>query len=322
MQTTTRAATRVAVVAGGAGFLGAALIRRLLHDGAGVLCIDNFSTGRRAAIAPLLEHPNFRLVEADVRALPPLPGPPPTEIWNLACPASPTAWQADPAFVLTTCVNGTAALLALAATHGARLLHASTSEVYGDATTDPQHEDDAGRVDCTGPRACYQEGKRAAETLCAIAREQGQDVRVARLFNTYGPFMRADDGRVVAAFVAAARAGDPLQLHGDGAQTRCFCFIDDMLDGLLALMALADAPPPVNLGSDVAITMRELAALVIRVAGSTSRIETTSARPDDPRRRRPGLSRARTLLGWTPRVSLEDGLARCVGVSAPPVMIG
>jgi UDP-glucuronate decarboxylase len=322
MQATTLPAARVALVAGGAGFLGSALIQRLLHHGASVLCIDNFSTGRRAALAPVLAHPRFRLVEADVRALPALPGPPPTEIWNLACPASPTAWQADPAFVLTTCVNGTAALLALARMQGARLLHASTSEVYGDAASDPQHEDDAGRVDCTGPRACYQEGKRAAETLCAIARAQGQDVRVARLFNTYGPGMRQDDGRVVAAFVAAARAGAPLTLHGDGTQTRCFCFIDDMLDGLLALMARAGPPPPVNLGSDTAISMRDLALLVVRLAGSTSRIEATPARPDDPRRRRPGLSRARALLGWAPRVALEDGLARCIGVSAPPVTIG
>jgi UDP-glucuronate decarboxylase len=322
MQATPRPASRVALVAGGAGFLGSALIQRLLHDGAGVLCVDNFSTGRRAALAPMLAHPRFRLVEADVRALPALPGPSPTEVWNLACPASPTAWQTDPAGVVTTCVTGTAALLALAATHGARLLHASTSEVYGDAASDPQHEDDAGRVDCTGPRACYQEGKRAAETLCAIARAEGKNVRVARLFNTYGPFMRADDGRVVAAFVAAARAAQPLALHGDGAQTRCFCFIDDMLDGLLALMALPEAPPPVNLGSDAAVSMRELALLVIRLADSSSRIETTAARPDDPRRRRPGLSRARTLLGWAPRVTLDDGLARCIRVSAPPLTIG
>lgn len=313
---------RVALVAGGAGFLGSALIQRLLHDGASVLCIDNLSTGRVAALAPLHQHSNFRFIEADVRALPALPGPPPTEIWNLACPASPTAWQADPAGVVTTCVNGMASLLALAHTHGARLLHASTSEVYGDATADPQREDDCGRVDCTGPRACYQEGKRAAETLCAIARQQGQDVRVARLFNTYGPGMREDDGRVVAAFIAAARAGKPLPLHGDGTQTRCFCFIDDMLDGLLALMARPEAPPPVNLGSDVAVSMRELAALVVRLVGSASTIQAGPGRPDDPRRRRPDLARARTLLGWAPRVALAEGLARCIGISAPPVTIG
>jgi UDP-glucuronate decarboxylase len=303
---------RVALVAGGAGFLGAALCARLLREGAFVVCLDNLWTGRREAIAPLLGHRRFQFVLGDVRALPALPGPLPTEIWNLACPASPTVWPRDPAGVLTTSVQGTHALLALAAASGARLLHASTSEIYGDPAGPRQHEDDPGRVHCTGPRACYQEGKRAAEALCAIAREAGQDVRVARLFNTYGPGMRADDGRVVPAFVAAALAGSPLLLHGDGSQTRCFCFIDDMLDGLCGLMALPTCPPPVNLGSDAPVSMRALALLVQDLAGSPALLESTAARPDDPRHRCPDLTRARRLLGWAPLVGLRQGLAACL----------
>jgi UDP-glucuronate decarboxylase len=323
------AGARVVLVAGGAGFLGAALCARLLREGAWVTALDNLWTGRRAAIDPLLGHARFRFVQGDVRALPALPGPPPTEIWNLACPASPTAWSRDPTGVLMTSVLGTQALLALAQEAGARLLHASTSEIYGDTAAPRQHEDDPGRVNCTGPRACYQEGKRGAEALCSIAREAGQDVRVARLFNTYGPGMREDDGRVVPAFVAAARAGNALVLHGDGSQTRCFCFVDDMLDGLQRLMALPGSPPPLNLGNDAPVSMRTLAELVLDLAGGGAGLAFAPARPDDPRHRRPDLGRARRLLGWAPGIGLRQGLAACLAkapvqerAAEPEVTIG
>jgi UDP-glucuronate decarboxylase len=299
-----------ALVAGGAGFLGAAVCARLLAQGRAVVCLDDFSTGTEAAVAPLAASPRFRLVRADVRQAPDIAA---SEIWNFACPADPTVWPRDPAFVLTTAFIGTERLLQLAARHGATFLQASTSEVYGDPELHPQPETYAGRVDCTGPRACYEEGKRAAETLCAIERARGGDVRVARLFNAYGPGMRADDGRAIPAFVSAALAGHPLVLFGDGSQTRSFCFIDDILDGLFALMALPAAPDgPVNLGGGEETTLRDLALLVRELAGSAAPIVEAPGRPDDPRRRRPDLARARALLGFAPRIGLAEGVRRTI----------
>lgn len=299
-----------ALVAGGAGFLGSALVARLLAAGRAVVCLDDFSTGISGAVAPFLDRPGFRLVRGDVRDPPDIAA---TEVWNLACPADPTWWPRDPGFVTTTAVIGTFRLLALAARHGARLLQASTSEVYGDPEIHPQPESYAGRVDCTGPRACYEEGKRAAEALCADALRAGQDVRVARLFNAYGPGMRADDGRAIPAFVGRALAGRPLKLFGDGSQTRSFCFVDDMLDGLLALMALP-APPdgPVNLGTEEEVTLAGLARLVLATAGSAAPVVHAAGRAHDPRRRRPDLARARQLLGFAPRIGLAEGLRRVV----------
>ena len=300
----------VALVAGGAGFLGAAVCARLLARGHDVVCLDDFSTGTEGAIAAFAADPRFRLVRADVRDPPDIAA---DQVWNFACPADPTVWPRDPDFVLSTAATGTERLLRLAARHGARFLQASTSEVYGDPEIHPQPETYAGRVDCTGQRACYEEGKRAAEAFCAIARRRGADVRVARLFNAYGPGMRADDGRAVPAFVSAALAEKPLVLFGDGSQTRSFCFVDDILDGLFALMDLPTAPDgPLNLGSETETTLRQLAVLVCELAGSSVAITEAPGRPDDPRRRRPDLARARALLGFAPRVNLSEGLRRTI----------
>jgi UDP-glucuronate decarboxylase len=303
-----------ALVAGGAGFLGSAVCTRLLAQGRSVIALDDFSTGTREAIAPLLDHPAFRLIRADARNPPDIEA---AEIWNFACPADPTVWPRDPGFVLTSAVVGTQQLLALATRQGARFIQASTSEVYGDPEVHPQPETYVGRVDCTGARAAYEEGKRAAETLCAIAQDEGADVRVARLFNAYGPGMREDDGRAVPAFIRAALIGRPLMLFGDGSQTRSFCFVDDMLDGLFALMALPAAPDgPVNLGATEEVSLLALASLVRRIAGSASPVVHAPGRPDDPRRRRPDLTRAGALLGFAPRVDLAEGLARTIRARA------
>jgi UDP-glucuronate decarboxylase len=303
-----------ALVAGGAGFLGAAVCARLLAQGRRVVALDDLSTGTAAAVAGFAADPNFRLVRADARDPPDIAA---AEVWNFACPADPTVWPRDPRFVLTSAVVGTDRLLALARRHGARFLQASTSEIYGDPEIHPQPESYVGRVACTGPRAAYEEGKRAAETLCATAREAGADVRVARLFNAYGPGMREDDGRAVPAFVRAALADRPLTLFGDGSQTRSFCYVDDMLDGLFALMALPAAPDgPVNLGADEEVSMIALARLVRELAGSRSPIVHAGVRPDDPRRRRPDLTRARALLGFAPRIGLVEGIARTIRARA------
>jgi UDP-glucuronate decarboxylase len=312
------ARTGTCLVAGGAGFIGAALTARLLAAGQRVVCLDDFSTGTEAAVAPFVHHPGWRLVRGDVRDPPDIAA---DAVWNLACPADPTVWPRDPEFVLTTAFSGTEALLRLAARHGASLFQASTSEIYGDPEQHPQPESYAGRVDCTGPRAAYEEGKRAAETLCGLARKRGQDVRVARLFNAYGPGMRADDGRVVPAFVAAARAGRALPVHGDGRQTRSFCFIDDLLDGMLALMALP-APPdgPLNLGGEDETSMLDLARLVARAAGGRVPIVHVPGRPGDPSRRRPDLSRARHLIGFAPRVGLAEGIGRMLAGHDRPAL--
>lgn len=300
----------VALVAGGAGFLGAAVCARLLAAGRRVVCLDDFSTGTPAAITAFADAPGFRLVRADARDPPAIEA---EEVWNFACPADPTVWPRDPEFVLSSAITGTGRLLSLARRCGAKFLQASTSEVYGDPELHPQPETYAGRVDCTGPRACYEEGKRAAETFCTIARLRGEDVRVARLFNAYGPGMRADDGRAVPAFVAAALRGQPLVLFGDGSQTRSFCFIDDILDGLFALMALPAAPDgPVNLGGETETSLHALALLVCRLAGTPATIVHVPGRPDDPRRRRPDLARARRLFGFAPRIDLAEGLARTI----------
>ncbi|GLS53685.1 UDP-glucuronic acid decarboxylase family protein [Methylobacterium gregans] len=297
------------LVAGGAGFIGSHLIDALLSEGARVTCLDSFRTGRRQNLAHLAREPRFDLIEADVTGLlPPLPRV--GRVFNLACAASPPHYQADPLHTMMTSVLGTSRLLEHARVCDARFLQASTSEVYGDPERHPQAESYWGNVNPTGPRACYDEGKRAAETLTFdYARCHGLDVRVARIFNTYGPRMRADDGRVVSNVICQALTGADITVYGDGQQTRSFCYVSDLVDGLMRLMARAETPDgPVNLGNPREMTVAELVALVLRMTGSPSAIVRRPLPVDDPQRRRPDIARAERLLGWGPRVALEAGL--------------
>ena len=297
------------LVAGGAGFVGSHLCDRLLGDGGRVVCVDSFITGRPGNVAALANHPRFRLIRADIRR--PLPVAERLDrVWNLACPASPPAYPADPFHTMMTNVAGTESLLRLAAAHGARFLQASTSEVYGDPEEHPQTEAYRGHVSCTGSRACYDEGKRAAEALCFDAVRAGAvDVRVARIFNTYGPRMRPDDGRIVSNLIVQALTGVPMTIYGSGDQTRSFCHVGDLVEGLARLMEVAPAPDaPVNLGNPGEFTVADLAALVRRVVPTQSPLVHHPLPEDDPRRRRPDIGRARALLGWEPRIPLEQGL--------------
>ncbi|MFL6721346.1 MAG: bifunctional glycosyltransferase/UDP-glucuronate decarboxylase [Sphingomonas sp.] len=305
---------KIALVSGGAGFIGSNLCDRLIGEGARVICVDNFLTGRAENLRHLDREPNFEFVEHDV--IDKLPQwlragrIKFTHVYHLACAASPPHYQADPEHTLLTSVVGTRNLLRLAEETGARLLLTSTSEVYGDPEVHPQTEDYRGWVSCTGPRACYDEGKRAAETLAFdFVRAHRADVRVARIFNTYGPRMRCDDGRVVSNVVCQALSGDDITIYGDGSQTRSFCFIDDMVDGLCRLIDSEEAVGvPVNLGNPNELTVRRLVDLVIALTGSSSRIVRRPLPQDDPRRRKPDISRAIELLGWRPSVDLEQGL--------------
>ena len=303
---------RRVLVAGGAGFIGSHLCDRLIGDGADVVCVDNFVTGRRDNVRHLEEHPRFTLIEHDViDPLERLPlGSGFTNIFNLACPASPPHYQVDPEHTLLTNVMGTRNLLRLAEQTGARLLLASTSEVYGDPEVHPQSEDYRGSVSCTGPRACYDEGKRAAETLAFDFLRGGRaDVRIARIFNTYGPRMRADDGRVISNFVCQALSGEDITINGDGSQTRSFCYVADMVEALVRLMESERAfGLPVNLGNPNELDMRKLLDLVLALTGSSSQVAYRPLPQDDPRRRRPDISRAIELLGWRPSINLEQGL--------------
>jgi UDP-glucuronate decarboxylase len=300
------------LVAGGAGFLGSHLCERLIEAGAKVVCVDNFQTGSRDNLRRPMRSSDFELVEADI--VDPLPGKllsrPFDRIFNLACAASPPLYQADPEHTLLTSVLGTHRLLRLAADTGARLLLASTSEVYGDPLAHPQLETHWGNVNCTGPRACYDEGKRAAETLCFdYDRLRRADVRVARIFNTYGPRLSASDGRVVSNVVSQALNGEDITVFGDGSQTRSFCYVADQVEGLMKLMEHdGPQPGPVNIGNPVERTVLELVDLVLGLTGSTSEVVFRPLPVDDPRRRRPDIGKAQRLLGWTPRTSLEQGL--------------
>ncbi len=308
------------LVTGGAGFLGSTLIQRLLREGAGtVVCLDNLSTGRRAALLPFADDPRFTFVEADVTAITDPAGDPRLaggfdRIWHLACPASPVHYQRTPVATLRTAVIGTSNMLDLARHHGARLLHASTSEVYGDPDTHPQPESLIGRTAVTGPRACYTEGKRAAEALCHDHRQEfGTDLRVVRIFNTYGPGMASDDGRVIPTWLQQALAGQPLTLFGDGQATRSYCYVDDLIDGLVAVMDRPDWDGlPVNLGRPVETTLLELAQMIAALCGTSLQIRHLPIPVDDPQRRCPDITSARQLLNWEPTIGLDAGLERYV----------
>jgi UDP-glucuronate decarboxylase len=302
--------TRV-LVTGGAGFLGSHLCARLLKDGVDVLCVDNFSTGSRGNVLPLLEHKRFELVRHDVCE--PLRVEV-DEVYNFACPASPVHYQADPLQTLKTCVHGTQNMLGLARRLGAKLLQASTSEVYGDPDAHPQKESYWGNVNPTGPRSCYDEGKRCAETLCFdYHRMHGTRIKVARIFNTFGPRMNPADGRVVSNFIVQALTGEPITVHGEGLQTRSFCYVDDLVEGCMRLMATPDdVTGPVNLGNPHEIPVRELAATILRLTGSRSSLVFKPLPTDDPRRRRPDITLASEVLGWRPSASLEAGLVRTI----------
>ena len=296
------------LVTGGAGFLGSHLCERLLARGDEVLCVDNFFTGAKDNITHLLGNPYFELIRHDVTF------PLYVEvdrIYNLACPASPIHYQHDPVQTTKTSVHGAINMLGLAKRIGARILQASTSEVYGDPVVHPQAESYWGNVNPIGARACYDEGKRCAETLFFDYRRQhGLDIRIARIFNTYGPRMHPNDGRVVSNFIVQALKNDPLTVYGDGGQTRSFCHVDDLVDGLMRLMDKSpDFTGPVNLGNPEEFTIRELAELVIDMTGSGSIIEYLPLPEDDPRQRQPDITLARDLLGWKPSVPLRTGLA-------------
>ena len=299
------------LVAGGAGFIGSHLCESLLAEGEAVVCVDNLVTGRRANVAPLLAHPAFTFVEHDiVDPLPPLPRV--DRVYHLASPASPPDYQRHPLATLRTNSEGTRRLLELAARDGARFLYASTSEIYGDPLENPQREAYRGNVNPVGPRAMYNEGKRFGEAMAATYRRVlGVDIRIARFFNTYGPRMRLDDGRVVTNFVVQALRGEQLTVYGDGSQTRSFQYVDDLIAGIGRLVAV-DYQGPVNLGNPEEYTVLELAHVVREITGSTSEIVLSPLAEDDPKQRCPDVSLARSLLGWAPRVPLRVGLARMV----------
>ncbi len=298
------------LVTGGAGFLGSFLCERLIADDNDVLCVDNFFTGSRDNILHLLDDHRFELLRHDVTF--PLYVEV-DEIYNLACPASPIHYQFDPVATVKTNVHGAINMLGLAKRTRARIFQSSTSEVYGDPLVHPQVESYRGSVNPIGPRACYDEGKRCAETLFFdYHRQFGVEIRVARIFNTYGPRMHPNDGRVVSNLIMQALRSEPVTLYGDGRQTRSFCYVDDLIEGFVRLMRTEGETGPVNLGNPAEFQIRELAEMVIDLTGSRSRIVHAPLPQDDPMQRRPDIDRARELLGWEPTVALRDGLVRTI----------
>ncbi|PIQ13096.1 MAG: NAD-dependent dehydratase [Hydrogenophilales bacterium CG_4_9_14_3_um_filter_59_35] len=299
------------LVTGGAGFVGSHLCERLVEAGHEVMCVDNFHTGAKDNIRHLLGNNRFELIRHDVW----LPLYVEVDrIFNLACPASPIHYQTDPVSTTKTSVLGAINMLGLAKRRRARILQASTSEVYGDPLVHPQTESYWGHVNPIGPRACYDEGKRCAETLFFdYHRQNGVDIRVVRIFNTYGPRMHPRDGRVVSNFIVQALTGEPITLYGDGGQSRSFCYVDDLVDGLVGMMNQDREVGPVNLGNPVEFTIRQLAETVLRLTDSKSRIEFHPLPQDDPTQRQPDITKARQLLDWEPKVALEDGLKETIG---------
>ena len=298
------------LVTGGAGFIGSHLCERLINEGNEVLCLDNFFTGRRENIFHLLDNQRFELIRHDVTEPILLEV---DQIYNLACPASPVHYQYNPVKTVKTSVMGAINMLGLAKRVRARILQASTSEVYGDPLVHPQTEDYWGNVNPIGLRSCYDEGKRLAETLMTDYHRQNKvDIRIARIFNTYGPRMLEDDGRVVSNFIVQALRGQPLTLYGEGQQTRSFCYVDDLLDGLIRLMNADGINDPVNLGNPGEFTIKQLAEEVIKSCGSKSGFTYLPLPADDPKQRKPDISRAQALLGWHPTIPLQEGLRRTV----------
>ncbi len=299
------------MVTGGAGFIGSFLCERLLDQGAEVLCVDNFFTGTRSNVAHLMANPRFELMRHDVTF--PL-FVEVDQIYNMACPASPIHYQFDPVQTTKTSVHGAINMLGLAKRTKARILQASTSEVYGDPEIHPQEESYWGNVNPIGPRSCYDEGKRCAETLCFdYHRQHGVQIKVARIFNTYGPRMHPNDGRVVSNFIMQALRGEDITIYGDGSQTRSFCFVDDLVDGLIGLMNTdTGVTGPINLGNPGEFTIKELAELVIEMTGTSSKLVQKPLPQDDPRKRKPDITRARNTLGWEPQVKLRDGLEKTI----------
>jgi UDP-glucuronate decarboxylase len=297
------------LVTGGAGFLGSHLCQRLLDEGNHVLCVDNYFTGSIENIQSMMSNPYFEVIRQDICMSLYVEV---DEIYNLACPASPKYYQLDPIQTMKTSILGTFNMLGLAKRTGAKILHTSTSEIYGDPKVHPQTEAYWGNVNPIGIRACYDEGKRAAETLCFdYNRKHGVDIKVVRIFNTYGPRTGVDDGRVVSNFIIQALRGDPITIYGDGSQTRSFCYVDDMINGLVAMMQ-SSLTGPVNLGNPGEFTVKELAMMVLRLTQSSSKIVYKDLPQDDPQQRRPNISLARDKLSWEPKVDLETGLKETI----------
>jgi len=299
------------LVTGGAGFLGSHLCERLVAEGNEVICVDNFYTGTKDNILGLMENPYFELIRHDVTF--------PLyievdEIYNLACPASPVHYQFDPVQTTKTSVHGAINVLGLAKRTKAKIFQASTSEVYGDPTVHPQTEDYRGNVNPIGPRACYDEGKRCAETLFFdYWRQHGTRIRVGRIFNTYGPRMHPDDGRVVSNFIVQALKGNDITMYGDGTQTRSFCFCTDTVDAFIRLMAADDSVTgPINLGNPHEMTIRELAERIVAMVGSKSKLQFKPLPQDDPLQRKPDITKAKEILGWEPKIPIEEGLTRTI----------
>lgn len=303
------------LITGGAGFIGSHLGERLLSEGNEVICLDNFFTGRRENVAHLLDHHNFELIRHDVTEPILLEV---DQIYNLACPASPVHYQYNPVKTVKTSVMGMINMLGLAKRVKARILQASTSEVYGDPEIHPQPESYWGNVNPIGPRSCYDEGKRIAETLMMDYHRQNQvDTRIIRIFNTYGPRMLENDGRVVSNFIVQAMRGKQLTVYGTGEQTRSFCYVDDLVDGMIRLMNVDGVHDPVNVGNPGEFTIKELAEEVARICGVAAEIKYEPLPQDDPRQRKPDITRAQTLLGWEPTIQLREGLQRTVDYFAP-----
>lgn len=298
------------LVTGGAGFIGSHLCDRLLSEGQEVLCLDNFFTGRRENIFHLLDNPRFELIRHDVTEPILLEV---DQIYNLACPASPVHYQYNPVKTVKTNVMGAINMLGLAKRVRARILQASTSEVYGDPLVHPQAEDYWGHVNPIGLRSCYDEGKRIAETLMTDYHRQNKvDIRIARIFNTYGPRMLEDDGRVVSNFIVQALRGEPLTLYGEGEQTRSFCYVDDLIEGLMRLMNTNGLHDPINLGNPSEFTIKQLAQEVMNICGASTGFTHLPLPADDPRQRKPDITKAQNLLGWNPTIPLREGLERTV----------